>query len=249
MKQSGGPRLFIPETAFLPDLQHRGHHPVYIEVGYVTSHDFDEYLEDNPSPLVSVSGLEVTVTIPLLGGTSDGPPVYALALATFYEKSRGDIPKTNFLYPYIPVDEIRMNDYGAIVRNGSDEFKLSFNQPSTSCKPPASIVKEEFEKFVLSDFQFGLPAPDFSFCDRHSFESRFCANAERIRGVVSRYSPNLCTKWTSRDIQHCATTVEIEKITSGFRDIILVGVDPIYILASEINRCNCSINLKYPCQE
>ncbi|KAJ8023495.1 hypothetical protein HOLleu_35953 [Holothuria leucospilota] len=167
----------------------------------------------------------------------------------FYERSRGDIPKTNFLYPYIPVDEISMNDYGAIVRDGSDEFKLSFNQPSTSCKPPSSIVKEEFEKFALSDFQFGLPAPDFSFCDRHSFASRFCANAERIKCDVKRYAPNICMKWTSRDIQHCATTVEIEKITSGFRDIILVGDDPINILASESNHYNSSVTLKYPCQE
>lgn len=103
----------MPDVPILPDLHNSDRHPVYISFGHMKSHDFDGYLEENPNTCVSVSGLEVAVTIPLLAGAPDGPPVYALALAKFYEKSRGDIPKINFLYPYIPVDEITMNDCGA----------------------------------------------------------------------------------------------------------------------------------------
>ncbi|KAJ8043937.1 hypothetical protein HOLleu_11261 [Holothuria leucospilota] len=243
------PRLYVPDGPILPDLHNSDRHPVYIDFGHMKSHDFDGYLEENPNTCVSVSGLEVAVTIPLLAGAPDGPPVYALALAKFYEKSRGDMPKINFLYPYIPVDEIKMSDYGAVVRNGNDEMRVTFNRLIHPCKPLDSMVNEEFEEFIHSDFQFGLPQPDYSFCDRHSFESKFCANAERIKCGVQRYSPNLCQQWSSKTTKHCVTTVEIKKITSWFREYILLGDDPVNILASETHSSNFSIALKYPCQE
>ncbi|KAJ8051062.1 hypothetical protein HOLleu_04488 [Holothuria leucospilota] len=239
----------MPKDPVLPEIHKNDRHPIYIDFGFIRSHDFNEYLENNPDPCVSTSGLEVAVTIPLLAGAPNGPPLYALALTKFYEKSRGDIPKINFLYPYIPVDEIFLNDEGAFVRNGSDEMRISFNRSNNPCTPPVSLVKEEFDQFVFSDFQFGLPVPDYSFCDRHSFESQFCSNAERIKCGVQRYAPNVCQKWVSDYFDPCATTVEIEIITPGFRNFILLGDGPIDILAAERYFVNGSMALKYPCQE
>ncbi|KAJ8023494.1 hypothetical protein HOLleu_35951 [Holothuria leucospilota] len=244
-----GPRLFIPEISVLPNLHHSDYHPVYIDIGDLKSHDFDDYLKENSNPCVSVSGMEIAVTIPLLAGTPNGPPEYALALAMFYERSRGDIPKINILYPYIPVDEITLNEHSAAVINGRDEMRISFSRFNERCEPATGIVKEEFEQFILSDVQFGIPAPDYSFCERHSFENKFCSNAERIKSYVHRYSPNLCQKWTSNDPEECETEVAIENITSGFRDILLVGDEPVNILASEVLHYNFSIALKYPCQD
>ncbi|KAJ8051069.1 hypothetical protein HOLleu_04498 [Holothuria leucospilota] len=244
-----GPRLFVPKVSVFPTMHNNDRHPVYVDFGFMRSHDFDEYLKDNPNPCVSTSGLEVAVTIPLLAGKPDGPPIYALALTKFYEKSRGDIPKINFLYPYIPVDEISLRDNIALVRNGSDEMKISFNRSSHYCKSSALIVKEEFNEFLFSNFQFGLPVPDYSFCDRHSFKSKFCSNAERIKCGVQRYAPNLCQVWKSNDFGSCAATVEIKNITSGFRNFILLDDNPVNILASQRFHGNTTMALKYPCQE
>ncbi|KAJ8051067.1 hypothetical protein HOLleu_04496 [Holothuria leucospilota] len=244
-----GPRLFVPEDPVLQEIHNNDRHPVYIDFGFIRSHDFDNYLENNPDPCVSTSGLEVAVTIPLLADKPKGKPSYALALTKFYEKSRGDIPKINVLYPYIPVDEISLSEDGAIVRNGSDEMRISFKRSNNPCKPPISVVKEEFDEFLFSDFTFGLPAPDYSFCDRHFFESQFCAKAERIKCGVQRHSPNLCQMLETNDVESCETTVEIENITSGFREFILLGNDPVDILASESFHCNSTVALKYPCQE
>lgn len=233
----------------LPNLHHCDYHPVYIDIGHLKSSNFDDYLKENPNPSVSVSGMEIAVTIPLLASTAKGRPVYALALAMLYEKSRGDIPKINILYPYIPVDEIKMNEHGAVVRNGREEMSISFSQLNQHCEPVTGIVKEEFEQFILGDLHFGIPTPDYSFCERHSFKNEFCSNAKRIQSNVHRYSPNLCQEWTSNDPVECETEVAIENITSGFRDILLVGDEPINILASEVLHYNFSIALKYPCQE
>lgn len=241
--------MFVPKGPVLPGMHNNCIHPVNIDFGLIRSRDFDEYLKDNPNPSVSTSGLEVAVSIPLLASSPDGPPSYALAVAILYEKSRGDIPKINFLYPYLPVDEIMLYDDGAFVRNGSDEMRISFNRSGNVCKPPTPIVKEEFAEFAFGDLQFGLPAPDYSFCDRHSFENKFCANFEGIKCAVQRSAPNLCQLWEANMHKPCAATVKIENITSGFRDFILLGDDPINILASQSYHDNGSIGLKYPCQE
>ncbi|KAJ8023430.1 hypothetical protein HOLleu_35875 [Holothuria leucospilota] len=249
-KCGDGPKLFLPDGAVFPDL-HNGQHPVYLDVGFLTSHDFDQYLANNRDPCIKVSGLEVSVTIPFLAGNSGGPPIYALAQAKFYEKSRGDFPKTNFLYPYIPVDEIKMDDFVAVVKNGSDEMRFSFNRLNLSCKPPVSIVTKEFDGFVLNDLQFGLSEPEFSFCDRHSFVNDYCHNAARVRCDVHRNAPNVCLIWRSGNEKPCitVTTVEIQNITSGLREIIPVGDDPINVFASESFSGDYTVGLKYPCQE
>ncbi|KAJ8051060.1 hypothetical protein HOLleu_04485 [Holothuria leucospilota] len=239
----------MPEVPVLPEIHNNDRHPIFLDFEFSRSHDFNEYLKNNRDPCVSTSGVEVSVTIPLLAGAPNGPPLYALALNRLYEKSRGDIPKTNILYPYKPVDEIFLNDKRAFVINGSDELRISFNRSSNPCTPLTSVVKEELDKFVFSGFQFGLPAPDYSFCDRHSFESQFCAKAERIKCGVQRYAPNVCQKWGSDYAERCATTVEIENITPGFGDFILLGDGPFDILAAERYFINGSIALKYPCQE
>ena len=77
----------MPEVPVLSEIHNNDRHPIYIDVGFIRSHDFDEYLGNNRDPCVSTSGLEVTVTVPLLASAPNGPPLYALALKNFYEKS------------------------------------------------------------------------------------------------------------------------------------------------------------------
>ncbi|KAJ8021453.1 hypothetical protein HOLleu_38662 [Holothuria leucospilota] len=243
-----GPKLVLPEKQVFPELETREHHFVHVDFGYLTSRDFDDFLEDNPHPCVSVSGLEVAVIIPLLAANASGPPIYALALAKLYEKSRGDIPKSNFLYPYIPVDEIQFSDSEGVVKKGSDELRVSIIKHNDPCEPPRSIA-EEFDEFFVAEFHFGLPKPDFSFCDRHSFQSDFCTNAKRVQCAVHRHAPNLCQKYNISNPRPCEALVEILNVTSGFRDLILLGNDPVNILSSESYSGDTVVGLKYPCQE
>ncbi|KAJ8021777.1 hypothetical protein HOLleu_39071 [Holothuria leucospilota] len=244
-----GQRLFIPEKSFFPDLQTSAHHPVYVDVGYMSSHDFYDYLKNNPELCISVSGLEVAVHIPLLADDPAGPPVYALAVAVLYEKSRGDIPKPNFLCRYIPVEEIQLSDSEAFVRNGSDEMRVSFTRSNNPCKPSSFIVTEEFDE-LLDEFLFGLPEPDFSFCERHTFRSDFCTNANRVKCTINRHAPNICQTFKKRSVQPCEASLNIMNITPGFREFILLENDPINILASESYSDGPPlIGLKSPCQE
>ncbi|KAJ8021455.1 hypothetical protein HOLleu_38665 [Holothuria leucospilota] len=245
----GRPSLVIPEKRGFSDLETSDYHPVFVTFGHVTSHDFDDYLKHNPDPCVAVSGLEVSVKIPLLAANASGPPIYALSVAKLYEKSRGDIPKINFLYPYFPVDEIQFNDSEFVVKNGSDEMRVSVIKHNHPCESPRPIVMEEFEEFRVSEFYFGLSKPDFSFCDRHSFQSDFCTNAKQVQSAVDRHAPNICQKYEVSNKRACDASVEVVNITSGFRDFILLGRDPINILASESYSSDTVVGLKYPCQE
>lgn len=102
------------------------------------------------------------MTIPLLAGAPDGPPVYALALAKFYPKSRGDIPKINFLYPYIPVDEITMNDYGAFLAHRGFLHRWCVEQTHS-----AHVLSMSFEEqsIALSSVFSGLQLSSTGICD------------------------------------------------------------------------------------
>ena len=70
------------------------------------------------------------MTIPLLTGESDpnGSPLYALTLAKFYIRGRGDIPRPNIVYPYIAVDYIEMNEDGGFIVDGDDYFVFSYTK-------------------------------------------------------------------------------------------------------------------------
>ncbi|KAJ8021444.1 hypothetical protein HOLleu_38647 [Holothuria leucospilota] len=245
-----GPRLFIPRKSVFPELQMSDHHPVSVDFGYLESHDFDDYLKINREPSISISGPEVAVSIPYLAADSNGPPVYTLALAHLYEQSRGDIPKTNFLYPYIPVDEIQITDIGAVVRNGSEELGVSFIRHNHPCKAPPSTVSEKFDEFLYEEFHLGLPEPDFSFCDRHSFRSDFCTNLQRVKCAIHGYAPHVCQMYKTDNASSCEASVKIINITPFFRDFILLGNDSVNIIATESYASYKSlVGLKYPCQK
>ncbi|KAJ8023811.1 hypothetical protein HOLleu_36355 [Holothuria leucospilota] len=219
---------------------------MYFHFGRVTAVDFEEYLDGSPDPCLEVSGLESAVTIPFLTARPGGQPMYSLALAMFYDKDRRDFPKTNLIYPYIPVDDIRLDEEEAYVKDGEEEFRVSLlNQ--VPCQPPPSLVRYRLQDFINMNVQFGVPEPDFSFCDRHPMENRFCKNARKIGCTVHRHVPNICQIWLSDDQRACQTSVEIENITQKFRAHFLQDDGPVTIVASETYFGNYSVGLKMPC--
>ncbi|KAJ8030292.1 hypothetical protein HOLleu_26659 [Holothuria leucospilota] len=199
---------------------------------------------------LSIHGMEFAVVIPLLTDHPDGNPHYSLALKNFYERGRGDIPKPNIAFPYVPVDEITRRDNSVIVRNGSEEIHLSFERHTYRCKPVDPEVRHEFDEYVDQDLQFGVTEPNFSFCDRHPVENRYCAISQSIKCKVHRSSPNICqTSWKTPSKESCDTPVQIVKVTPGFRDMMLLGAGEIEIIATESYSGNFSLGLKYPCIE
>ncbi|KAJ8030495.1 hypothetical protein HOLleu_26938 [Holothuria leucospilota] len=155
-------RLYLPASPAFPEILDDTQHVVFIAIGYSNFHDFEK-LSDN---CISADGTIFDLSIPLLSNGPEGIPQYSLALATFYGRERGDIPKSNIIFPYILVDEITMNETSVIMRNGTDEMQLSLFKPSGSCSIPDSITRHEFESYIKTELQFGLHEPEFfSFCD------------------------------------------------------------------------------------
>lgn len=241
-----GPRLFLPNYRVFPKLLNKGQHPIYIDFGYVTFFEFEDG-SDPQNPLFY--GIEVAVTIPLLTDQPDGPPAYSLALAKFYDRSRGDFPKPNILYPYIPADKLTLDDNGAYVQIGDDEFSVTFDRQTHPCIPPPSIVRHEFDEFVAHDLQLGTPEPHFEYCHCNPSATKFCSHAENITCAVSRYAPNLCQIWQPSSLRSCVTSVRVGTVTDYFRDFMLFGDDPINVIASETMSSNFTIGFKYPCME
>ncbi|KAJ8021166.1 hypothetical protein HOLleu_40957 [Holothuria leucospilota] len=241
-----GPRLYLPTSPVFPEILDENQHVVYIGTGYVDFYDFQDLRDE----CVSIDGMEFAVTIPFLTDHPDGNPQYSLALKNFYERGRGDIPKPNIALPYVPVDEITRKDNSVIVRNGSEEIRLSFKRHTDPCEQVEPTVRHEFDEYVDQDLQFGVTEPDFSFCDRHPVENRYCTISQSIKCKVHRSYPNICqTSWKTPSRVSCDTPVQIEKVTPGFRDMMLLGTGEINIIATESFFGNFSLGLKYPCIE
>lgn len=235
--RAGSP-LFLPDTTVFPGLITSVQHVVYFNFGYLTA---DEFHGVEPSP-------QVTVNIPLLSDHPSGPPSYSLAVAKFYTPDRGDIPAVNVAYPYYPVDEIRINDDGAVIQHGQEELRVSFVK-SKPCKPPNDIVQHEFTEFVLDDFQTGAPLPDFSYCQRHPEETsaEFCQVGEQLEDDLQSWKYQICQAWESHDHTSCETSIQIEKITPFFRDILALGDNQPIVVASESYHGHYTVKMRYPC--
>ncbi|KAJ8041735.1 hypothetical protein HOLleu_12635 [Holothuria leucospilota] len=243
------PRLYIPENPVFPNILNETHHVIYIDVGQLDFYNFKGY----PDKRVSVNGLEFSVAIPLLADDPKGLPKYSLALSVFYPRNRGDFPKPNIIFPYTPVDVLEMNNTSVVVQNGNEELRLSFERFLDPCMPPPSIVRHELVEFLDKEFQLGVPEPDISFCKTHPYENHYCSTALKILDEVLLASPNICqSPWKSKNgvsSISCMTPLRIEKITDGFLDFLLIGDDPVQVVASESLIGNFSVGLKYPCME
>lgn len=102
------------------------------------------------------------------------------------------MPKRNILYPYIPVDEITLDDHKAVARKGSDGIRVSLNRINQpNCSAPKSNAKGEMQEFLQSEFQFGLPPLEYPSCDHHCFEREFGKHAERVKCGMRHLAPNL----------------------------------------------------------
>ncbi|KAJ8031012.1 hypothetical protein HOLleu_27603 [Holothuria leucospilota] len=242
------PKLYLPETPIFPGVIGANKHAVFIGVGNLTFHDFDPYADSHLWMAEAVT--MVGVVIPLLADSPKGVPQYSLALGIYYEKNLGDFPKSNVMYPYFPVDEIRINNNRFVMRNGSEEMTVSLNRYTNPCKPTSPVVRHELDHLIRQEFHLGNPEPDFSFCDRHPIDNHFCETAKRIRCEVSRSVPNICqTPWHALKRHACQGTMEILNVTPILRDAMLLPPDPIEVFASEVLIGNFSIGLKYPCIE
>ncbi|XP_071823831.1 uncharacterized protein [Apostichopus japonicus] len=241
-----GPRLFLPNFRVFPELMNETQHPIYIDFGYMTFSDFEDG-SDPHNPLFY--GIEVAVTIPLLTDQPDGPPKYSLALAKFYDRSRVDFPKPNILYPYIPADELTLDDEGASILIGEERMSVTFQRQNHPCIPPADVIRHEFDAFVNEDFHLGIPEPHFEYSKCDPCKNKFCAAEEKLQCAVSRYAPNLCQVWVPIDVFPCATSVQVGTVTDYFRDFMLFGDNTINVIASETFFGNFTIGLKYPCIE
>ncbi|KAJ8041766.1 hypothetical protein HOLleu_12671 [Holothuria leucospilota] len=236
-----GPRLYLPETEAFPGILDKDQHVVHIEIGYVNYHI--------PDKCNSVNGVELGLVIPLLSDDPKGPPKYSLALIKFYQRDRVEPPYSNHSFPYLPVDELTMTDSSVVMRNGSDEILLSFERFNKPCKPAPAMSKHELDEFLTRNFQFGLPQPGFSSCDRRPSYNQFCKCIESIQCDLPRCYPEVCeTAWYSNERVTCSASVQITNISEGFRDFMMLGDGPIEVIAADSITGDFTMNQsKCPC--
>ncbi|XP_071822599.1 uncharacterized protein [Apostichopus japonicus] len=240
-------RLSLPDFPIFPDLINEDQHPLYIDVGHIMFTDFENG-SDPYNPLFY--GTEVTVTIPFLISTQSHLPLHSLTLALFYDRSRGDFPKPNFIYNYIPVNDILFDDEKFLMRNGSDEMKMTFQSLHDPCVPPPDIVQHEFDDYITTDYQSGLRKPDFDYCDRHPEKNNFCSLAERLKPDINDNLGDLCQIWVTPNQERCVTSVKVATVTRGFRKALLLCEDQstiMNVIVSEAYSGNFTMDLKYPC--
>ncbi|XP_071822233.1 uncharacterized protein [Apostichopus japonicus] len=239
------PRLFLPDSPIFPGLIKEDQHPMYFDFGPVTFTDFENGMDPH-NPLFY--GLEISVSIPFLTGTQSHLPFHSLALSIFYERSRGDFPKPNFMFNYLPVDEILLDGGKLEMRNGSDVLKITFQRLHDSCVPPPDIEQQEYDEYLTMDYQSGLIKPDFDYCDCHRTRNDFCAMAEQLKPDIDDNLGNMCQIWGFPNKEQCETSVNVETVTRGFREAMLLFEveDAINAIASDYSG-NFTIGLKYPC--
>ncbi|XP_071823193.1 uncharacterized protein [Apostichopus japonicus] len=240
------PRLFLPDSPIFPGLIKEDQHPMYFDFGPVTFTDF-EYGMDPHNPLFY--GIEFSVSIPFLTSTQSHLPFHSLALSVFYERSRGDFPKPNFMFNYLPVDEILLDEGKLEMRNGSDVLKITFQRLHDSCVLPPDIIQHEFDEYLTMDYQSGLIKPDFDYCDCHRTGNDYCALAEQLKPDIDDNLGDMCQILGMTNKERCEASVNVETVTNGFREAVLLFEveDAINAIASESVSANFTIGLKYPC--
>lgn len=227
-----------------PNILNDSQHLIYVSIGHVVSLDYENYTES----CVDAQGPVLAVAIPYLTRSPPIPSQYTLVLAKMYDRRRGDIAKPNIAYPYIPVDELILGHNFAVIRNGSDEFRLEFTRYIDPCIPSSSLVHDEFINFTAQEMQIGAAEPNFDICDRHPSNNKFCSIVKSIKCDVSRVGPNFCQlPWRADDLVTCETSVTITNITSGFLDFMLLNEIPTKVIASESTIGHFPISIKYPC--
>lgn len=242
-----GPRLFLPEKPAFPNILKANEHVIYFSAGESVFTDF----LDETDPCLSNEESGVTFAIPLLTDKPRGGlPQYSLALGILYDRHNKQIDKPNLIIPYLPVDELTLNDTILFLRNGTDEMLVKFQRNNNPCKPVTSLVRHEAEEFLEVDLQFGLPEPNFEVCDDHDhYDNPFCSTVRAIKCEVSRSAPNICQlPWRTSDQHACDATIEVINVTPGFRKLMCLSDDePVRLLATESRKVIARIGLRYPC--
>lgn len=237
---SPGPRLYIPdEPVFSDGILSCEQHIAYIDFG------INNFLNSDSLTSFPV----VAVTIPFLSGHPKEPPKYSLALGELFQRNNSLISSSNFAFPHITIDEVTITSDEVILRNGSDEMRVSYTRYIDPCVPTSSRVRDEFEQFLSEDKEIGAAETNFDICDIEQFQqSEFCKIVDGIRCGISRVGPNFCqSAWNSSDKVVCKTTFEFLNVTSGFRNFMMMKEDPVNILATESLYGNFTIGVDYPC--
>ncbi|KAJ8024225.1 hypothetical protein HOLleu_36893 [Holothuria leucospilota] len=187
------------------------------------------------------------MSIPLLSNSSDGVPIFSLALNIFYPRDRSDVPNINVIHHFVPVDEILIDESEAILRDGNEELSIFVNKQDNPCEPSTPCIQRQLGK-RMEELQVGFPQPDFSSCEFLQ-ENHFCSVADVIKDDVSFLAPNICqTAWGPPANESCVASMEILDVTPGFRERLFLGSDdPIHFIASETYDQYFDVSVKFPC--
>ncbi|KAJ8022377.1 hypothetical protein HOLleu_37257 [Holothuria leucospilota] len=234
-------RLYLPDTTEFPDLLTSDQHAMYIDFGMVRSTDFEE------SPHISIYGPESALMLPFLSNTPGGTPDLTLALAQYYQRDRGEVPRSSTIVaPFIPIDFISVTDEGSVWRNGNDVLEVSFDFPDP-CTTPLNKMADAFKNFANTQYELGISGPDLQFCDRNPVQNEYCTTLQCIKYGLQCAAPNVCQKYTQANSDLCDATMTFINLTEGFQKIIGVSDNVVQVLQAKRVYGNFTASYVYPC--
>lgn len=237
------PQLYVPSQPIFPNVT-EGKHVVYIDFGYQGTRDLaKQFTITSMKPIFYI-------LIPLVSDSPNGLPHYNLPLANFILPAhRNEDMIGTTLFPFQEADALIICDSSVHLRHQGEEIKVEYSVSEPCTKPP-QLLSDEFQELVLEGALLGSHSGNVFFCNSRPYStqaSSYCNLMDGIRHDVECAYPDVCTVYKSEDERACTASFQITKITEGFREMLLLGDNPINIVSSEMFGGNYTIDIKYPC--
>lgn len=210
----------------------KGKHVINFEFGFATG------FEMLSMPLQEISAM---VMIPFLSASPGGPAQYSLVIGEYSPES---------LPGGVELEEISIAEDHLRIKNQGEylEATLSVTSP---CLEPDTLVRHKLDDDVVKSLVFGDDSllESFECVSDQTGLAALCEMMDQIRPDVEKNNPNVCDTTIVKDEKICDASFEIEKISQGFRDMLVLGDGPINIIGAEKINGNYGMGLKYPCVE
>ncbi|PIK61085.1 hypothetical protein BSL78_02009 [Apostichopus japonicus] len=231
LKHPAAPKLYIPADTEFMGLE-KGKHVINFEFGFATG------FEMLSMPLQEISAM---VIIPFLAASPGGPAQYSLVIGEYSPES---------LPGGVELEEISIAEDHLRIKNQGEylEATLSVTSP---CLEPDTLVRHKLDDDVVKSLVFGVDSllESFECVSVQTGLAALCKMMDQIRPDVEKNNPNVCDTTIVKDEKICDASFEIEKISQGFRDMLVLGDGPINIIGAEKINGNYGMGLKYPCVE
>ncbi|XP_071813046.1 uncharacterized protein [Apostichopus japonicus] len=194
-------------------------------------------------------------TVALFVNTSNDPLPTMLLLASITDSRK------TVLDPYSTshgmttyIDSIQDSGNGTVTfRNGDDVMVMTFQDDATCTDYEQRVIEENFpgssddpkSMFLVSSYPNRF---DWG-CDSVAANFSFCRKLKERECELSRFGNDVCGVYSTTDVKRCPSSMQFEKLTGSFRDVIPLSTEfgPITSIESESIHVNHDVGIMFPC--